>query len=169
MAFLSFFILHPCHRKDLSYLAGVLTAMLFGRCIEKRLERVALRVCESRFADNLAQLETQSSDQQMQQKELMQQILGRRSSLLSFGVVLGTDSDCLGELGRASASLDLAWMISCFDAWTAVSFASEERDFEKTEGPTVHGISAADSEGLRKATYKFDLWFGNPDYGGRLL
>jgi len=33
-------------------------------------------VCESRLADNLAQLETQSSDQQMQQKELMKQILG---------------------------------------------------------------------------------------------
>lgn len=32
-----------------------------------------LQVCESRFADNLAQLETQSSDQQMQQKELMKQ------------------------------------------------------------------------------------------------
>eukprot|EP00434_Breviolum_minutum_P014926 symbB.v1.2.013159.t1/scaffold924.1/size151606/6 len=32
-----------------------------------------LQVCESRLADNLAQLETQSSDQQMQQKELMKQ------------------------------------------------------------------------------------------------
>ncbi|CAJ1379542.1 unnamed protein product [Effrenium voratum] len=32
-----------------------------------------LQICESRFADNLAQLETQAGDQQMQQAELMKQ------------------------------------------------------------------------------------------------
>ena len=37
----------------------------------------APRICESRFADNLAQLETQAGDQQMQQAELMKQMLGR--------------------------------------------------------------------------------------------
>ena len=35
-----------------------------------------LRTCESKLADNLAQLETQASDQQMQQKELMKQLHG---------------------------------------------------------------------------------------------
>ena len=53
-----------------------------GLILDACCSTAPLRVCESRLADNLAQLETQSSDQQMQQKELMKQILGVALMLL---------------------------------------------------------------------------------------
>ena len=70
-----------------------------GLILDACCSTAPLRVCESRLADNLAQLETQSSDQQMQQKELMKQILGVALMLLfelRQGQKIGGSSRLLG-------------------------------------------------------------------------